>query len=83
MERLAAQMGGAIKWPYNESECLDADFFKVVADHLIKTSGIRPILHCFAVDAIMDGNTIKVSNFELQLLYLILLTICRSSGYCY
>ena len=29
MERLAAKMGGTIKWPYNESECLDADFFKV------------------------------------------------------
>ena len=27
--RLAAQMGGTVKWPYNESECLDADFFKV------------------------------------------------------
>ena len=22
-------MGGSIKWPYNDSECLDADFFKV------------------------------------------------------
>ena len=41
MERLAASMGGTIKWPYNDSECLDADFFKVVADHLVTTSGIR------------------------------------------
>ena len=23
-------MGGSIKWPYNDSECLDADFFKVI-----------------------------------------------------
>ena len=30
MERLAASMGGTIKWPYNDSECLDADFFKVM-----------------------------------------------------
>ena len=29
MERLAAKMGGTVKFPYNESECLDADFFKV------------------------------------------------------
>lgn len=36
MERLAAQMGDTIKWPYNESECLDADYFKIVADHLIR-----------------------------------------------
>ena len=41
------------------SECLDADFFKVVADHLVKTSGIRPILHCYAVEAIMEDKTIK------------------------
>ena len=25
-------MGGSIKWPYNDSECLDADFFKVASD---------------------------------------------------
>ncbi len=36
MERLAARMGGTIKWPYNDSQCLDADFFKVVADKLGK-----------------------------------------------
>ena len=130
MERLAARMGGTRKWAYNNSECLDADFFKViqdskctqklpkiytmlhncvdyanftiitaillrlknilyycivdvllctssavqqflillqsfrllqiVADQLVKTSGIRPLLHCMAVDAIMDGNKIKV-----------------------
>merc|ERR1711983_25747 len=51
--------GGTVKWPYNDSECLDAEFFKIVADHLIKESGVRPLLHSFAVEAIMDGNTIK------------------------
>jgi hypothetical protein len=56
MERRAAAMGGAIKWPYNDSECLDADFFKVVADLLVRESGIRPILHCFAVDVIFDAD---------------------------
>ena len=55
MERRAAQMGGTIKWPYNDSQCLDADFFKIVADHLVRESGVRPILHCFAVDAILDA----------------------------
>jgi hypothetical protein len=35
MERLAAQMGGTVKFAYNESECLDADYFKLVADHLV------------------------------------------------
>lgn len=59
MERRAAEMGATTKWPYNNSECLDADFFKVVADHLIRESGVRPLLHCLAVDVIMEGNTIK------------------------
>eukprot|EP00746_Dinoflagellata_sp_MGD_P166616 gnl/MRDRNA2_/MRDRNA2_96641_c0_seq1.p1 gnl/MRDRNA2_/MRDRNA2_96641_c0~~gnl/MRDRNA2_/MRDRNA2_96641_c0_seq1.p1 ORF type:complete len:510 (+),score=97.64 gnl/MRDRNA2_/MRDRNA2_96641_c0_seq1:110-1639(+) len=59
MERLAAQMGGTIKWPYNSSECLDADFFKIVADHLIQEAGIRPLLHILCVEAIMEGNCIK------------------------
>lgn len=59
MERLAAKMGGTIKWAYNDSHCLDADFFKVVADHLVRENGIRPILHCYAVDAIISNNIIK------------------------
>ena len=68
MERLAAKMGGTVKWPYNESECLDADFFKIVADHLVKESGVRPLLHCFAVEAIMDKDTIKVYYFVIYTL---------------
>ena len=59
MERLAASMGGSVKWPYNNSECLDADFFKVVADHLVRTSGVRPLLHSYAVDVIKEGDTLK------------------------
>lgn len=57
MERRAAMMGGTTKWPYNDSQCLDADFFKVVADRLITEAGIRPILHCLAVDVIFDDST--------------------------
>jgi len=59
MEKLAAKMGGSIKWPYNDSECLDADFFKIVADHLVTEAGVRPYLHCLAAEVIMDGNVIK------------------------
>ena len=39
-----------------------------MADHLIKESGVRPLLHCFAVEAIMDGDTIKVINYVLKCL---------------
>lgn len=59
MEKMADKMGGSIKWPYNDSQCLDADFFKIVADRLILESGARPILHCYATDVIIDNRTIK------------------------
>lgn len=59
MERLAAEMGGTTKWPYNDSECLDADFFKVVADQLITEAGVRPYLHCFATEVIMENDCIR------------------------
>ena len=58
MEKLAAKLGGTVKWPYNDSECLDADFFKVVADRLITESGVRPILHCLAVEAVLEDGKI-------------------------
>ena len=46
--------------------------FQIVADHLITSSGIRPILHCFAVEAIMEGNTIKVSyGFKMKMIIVV------------
>lgn len=58
MERIATQMGGTIKWPYNDSQCLDADYFKIVADHLLTEAGVRPVLHCLAVDVMLEENRI-------------------------
>jgi hypothetical protein len=52
MERVAERMGGTKKWPYNDSDCLDADAFKIVADKLVQESGVRPLLHCMAVEVI-------------------------------
>ena len=59
MERLAAKMGGTVKFPYNDSECLDADYFKLVADYLVKNNKIRPYLHIYAVDSIIVNKQIK------------------------
>lgn len=59
MERIAIQMGGTTKWPYNNSRCLDGEFFKIVADHLIEQAGVVPILHCLAVETIIENNRIK------------------------
>lgn len=35
MERVAQRMGGSTKFPYNDSDCLDAEKFKIIADNLI------------------------------------------------
>lgn len=59
MERLAARMGGTTKWPYNDSQCLDADVFKVVADDLLSEAGVRPLLHSMAVEAIVENGQIQ------------------------
>jgi len=39
-------------------EILNTEIFKVLADNLIQEAGVIPLLHCQAVDTIMDGNTI-------------------------
>ena len=58
MERVAKRMGGSTKWPYNDSQCLDAEKFKLIADHLIKEANVTPLLHTTVVDAIVKNNTI-------------------------
>jgi len=58
-ERRAKEMGASQPDPEGIGELLDADMFKVVADKLVQEAGVVPILHCLAVDVIMDGNTIQ------------------------
>jgi hypothetical protein len=58
-ERRAKEMGASQPDPQGLGELLDADMFKFVADTLVQEAGIRPLLHCYAVDVIMDGHTIK------------------------
>ncbi len=40
-------------------EILETEMFKHVADTMIQEAGVRPILHCWAVDAIMDGDVCR------------------------
>lgn len=40
-------------------EVLDTEVFKHIADKLVQDANIKPLLHCTAVDAIMEGQTIK------------------------
>ena len=58
-ERRAKAMGGTSKEPQSQSEALDAEFFKYVADQLVSEEGIRPLLHCSVVAPIMEGSIIQ------------------------
>lgn len=40
------------------SQALDAEMFKYAADRMVEEAGIRPILHCTAVEAILEGDRI-------------------------
>jgi hypothetical protein len=58
-ETRAKAMGASQKDPEALGELLDADMFKYVADTMVGEAGIVPLLHCHAVDAVMEGDTIK------------------------
>jgi hypothetical protein len=45
--------------PPPSAASLDTDLFKYVADRMVLEAGVRPLLHCYTVGAIMDGNAIK------------------------
>ena len=50
MERIAQRIGASQKFPFNDSECLDTEKFKLLADELIQENNVRPLLHCYATD---------------------------------
>lgn len=54
-EQRAKEMGGTQKEPQSQSQALDADMFKYVADNLVVEAGIEPLLHCLAVKPVMSG----------------------------
>jgi hypothetical protein len=45
--------------PHPRITLIQPDLFKVVADRMIQEAGVLPVLHCLAVDALIDGNNIK------------------------
>eukprot|EP00913_Durusdinium_trenchii_P017417 g16373.t1 len=66
MERVAERMGGTTKWPYNDSDCLDAEKFKLVADNLIKDATVSPsiVLSFGAAIGARVNLTLKCACFE-------------------
>lgn len=43
----------------SDSQALDAEMFKYVADVLVQEAGVRPLLHCFAVQAVVENGEIR------------------------
>lgn len=58
-EQRAKALGGTRKEPQSQSEALDAEMFKYVADQFVQEAGIRPLLYSTVVAPILEGNTIK------------------------
>jgi hypothetical protein len=58
-ERRAKELGGTYPEPQSQSEALDTEMFKYVADRLVEEAGVVPLLHCYAVEAVMDDNAIR------------------------
>jgi ribulose 1,5-bisphosphate synthetase/thiazole synthase len=58
-ERRAAQMGGTSEEPQSKSVALNAEMFKCLADRMVQESGVRPLLHCLAVGALVEDGAIR------------------------
>lgn len=58
-EQRAMEMGGTREEPQSESQALDAEMFKVVADTMVQEAGVVPLLHCLAADVVMEGNALQ------------------------
>ena len=58
-EQRAKTLGGTHKEPQSQSEALDAEMFKYVADQFVQEANVRPLLHSMVVAPILEGHTIK------------------------
>ncbi|WP_428528371.1 FAD-dependent oxidoreductase [Roseibium sp.] len=58
-ESRAREAGATTPEPQSDSDAIDAEGFKLVADNLVEEAGIRPMMHRAFAAPIMDGNEIK------------------------
>lgn len=58
-ENAAIDMCGSNPECQSNSQALDAEQFKTVADKLITESGVIPLLHCYAVQTIVEDGAVK------------------------
>jgi hypothetical protein len=58
-EQRAQTIGGTYSPPGKKRNVLHPDLFKVVADQLVQESGVVPLLHCLAADAVVEKGAIQ------------------------
>ena len=60
------KMGGALieRGPGILEPTGDPEAIKVIMDQMVEEAGVYPIYHCWGVDAIMDGSTVRGAVFE-------------------
>ncbi|MDR1430174.1 MAG: FAD-dependent oxidoreductase [Spirochaetaceae bacterium] len=54
IEAAAQAMGASTQECQSDSQAIDPHLFRYVCDKMIEDAGVKPILHCMAVDAIID-----------------------------
>jgi len=57
-EQRARSMGATMPESQSTSEALDPELFKVVADTLVAEAGVEPLLHCLAVEPVVDDGRV-------------------------
>ena len=58
-EKMAAEMGASEKEVQSDSQAINAEMFKCVADRLVTEAGVIPLFYCYASDAIVEDGVIK------------------------
>ncbi len=58
-EQRAKQMGATEPESQSQSEALNTELFKIVADTLVQEANILPIFHCTAVATVMEEDVIR------------------------
>jgi len=59
LEERAREMGAATPDAQSCSQALDPELFKVVADRLVEEAGVEPLLHCLAVEPLVDAGHVR------------------------
>lgn len=58
-EKRAGELSQGQRSPFDSSQLLDTELFKPLADQMLLEAQVEPLLHCWAVDALLEGNAIK------------------------